>query len=309
MNKYILNSVFVLIFSALTISCADDDPSATYVQLEECIREAELLIADTQEGLEEGNIAPGSKKVLQKRVDWAYFILRNSERDEAYENATVQLKEDIEIFHTNIVSAGIPLFGFGSKMNLGLAKTWQMEESFSIECRIYYTEFAPGDQNIISCEGQSKGWMLRGSGNKVQFYIQQNGWNGLSTPVLELNRWYHIAATYSKNGEITLYLDGVKTNASKCKELIVSDQVDLQAGTSPSYADRYMRGYFQDLSIWNDVRTATEIATDVACNFNGTEEGLKAYWPLNLNVGTDIKDKTGTYTATVTGVTWQKEIN
>lgn len=307
MNKYILGSVFVLIFSTLVMSCSDD-LSASYLKLEECIQEAESLIAVNQEGTEEGNIAPGSKKNLQKRIDWAYFILKNSGRDVAYENAALKLREDIEIFQTNIVSHGIPLFGFGSKMNLGLAEIWQMEESFSIECRVYYTEFAPGDQNIISCEGDGKGWMLRASGNKVQFYIQQNGWNGLSTPLLELNRWYHITATYCRNGEISLYLDGVKTGSSACKELAISNQVDLQIGTAPSYANRYMRGYIQDFSIWSDVRTDKEIAVDIDCGFKGTEEGLKAYWPLNLNVGAEILDKTGGYTATMTDVIWQKEI-
>ena len=307
MNKYIWRSAFVLTLCALIMSCSED-LSVSYLKLEECIREAESLITNTQEGIEEGNIAPGSKKSLQKQIDWAYFILENSGRDEAYENAFLLLQKDIEIFHANVVSSGIPLFGFGAKMNLGLAEMWQMEESFSIECRVYYTEFAPGDQNIVSCEGNGKGWMLRSSGNKIQFYIQQNGWNGLSTSPLELNRWYHIAATYYKNGNISLYLDGVKVGSAACKELSISNQVDLQIGTSPSYADRYMRGYIQDFSIWSDVRTEEEIATDINGGFGGTEEGLKAYWPLNLNVGTDILDKTGTYTATTAGIIWQKMI-
>ena len=159
MNKYIWRSVFVLTLCALIMSCSED-LSVSYLKLEECIREAESLITNTQEGIEEGNIAPGSKKSLQKQIDWAYFILENSGRDEAYENAFLQLQKDIEIFHANVVSSGIPLFGFGSKMNLGLAEMWQMEESFSIECRVYYTEFAPGNQNIVSCEGNGKGWML-----------------------------------------------------------------------------------------------------------------------------------------------------
>lgn len=309
MKKNILKEILTLFMSCiLLLSCSDNDNSAAYVQLENAIQEAELLISNTTEGVEEGNIAPGSKDILQTRIDWAYFILENSGRDKAYENAVVQLTADIEAFHGNIVSAGIPLFGFGSKMNLGLAHTWQMEESFSVECRVRYTEFASGDQNIISCEGNSKGWMLRGSGNKVQFYINQGGWRGLSSPVLELNRWYHIAVTYRKNDKLELYLDGEIVGSTTCLELGISELVDLQAGTAPSYANRYMRGYIQDLSIWSDVRTAEEVSADVACNFTGNEEGLKAYWPLNLNVGTQIEDKTGNYTARMSEITWQTTI-
>lgn len=308
MNKYILRVLFVLVCGTFAMSCSDDDLSTSYLKLEECISEAETLIATSQEGVEEGNIALGSKKELQKRIDWAYSILQNSGTDEAYENALLRLQEDIEAFRSNIVSAGVPLFGLGSKMNLGLAGNWQMEENFSVECRVYYTEFASGDQNIVSCEGNGKGWMLRASGNKVQFYIQQGDWNGLSTPVLELNRWYHIAATYSKNGSISLYLDGVKIGSKACRELTISNEVDLQIGTAPSYANRYMRGYIQDFSIWSDVRTDEEVAADINCEFSISEEGLKAYWPLNLNVGTEILDKMGNYTAITTGIVWQDNV-
>lgn len=79
----------------------------------------------------------------------------------------------------------------------------------------------------------------------------------------------------------------------------------MQAGTAPSYSDRYMRGYIQDLSLWKDVRTAEEVAADINCDFSGTEDGLNAYWPLNLNLGTSITDKTGNHTVNLVDVVWE----
>ncbi len=67
MNKYIWRSVFVLTLCALIMSCSED-LSVSYLKLEECIREAESLITNTQEGIEEGNIAPGSKKVFKNKL-------------------------------------------------------------------------------------------------------------------------------------------------------------------------------------------------------------------------------------------------
>lgn len=46
------------------------------------------------------------------------------------------------------------------------------------------------------------------------------------------------------------------------------------------------------------------MASDVECSFTGTEEGLTAYWPLTLNVGTEITDETGSYVAAMTDVAW-----
>ena len=37
---------------------------------------------------------------------------------------------------------------------------------------------------------------------------------------------------------------------------------------------------------------------------SGTEEGLKAYWPLTLNVGSEITDMTGRHVAKMTDVKW-----
>ena len=152
---------------------------------------------------------------------------------------------------------------------------------------------------------RSKRCTLRSSGNVIQFYINDGNWTGCQTSSLELNRWYHVAATYQKGGGIALYLDGKKVGSSSCGTLQVTPNADLQAGTAPSYSDRYMRGYIQDLSLWKDVRTAEEVAADINCDFSGTEDGLNAYWPLNLNLGTSITDKTGNHTVNLVDVVWE----
>ena len=65
----------------------------------------------------------------------------------------------------------------------------------------------------------------------------------------------------------------------------------MAADPSPEPADRLLRG-------------EAEAAADVTCDFSGTEEGLKAYWPLTLNVGSEITDMTGRHVAKMTDVKW-----
>ena len=110
---------------------------------------------------------------------------------------------------------------------------------------------------VLGKHHQSRSCLLytsRSSGNVIQFYINDGNWTGCQTSSLEWNRWYHVAATYQKCGGIALYLDGKKVGSSSCGTLQVTPNADLQAGTAPSYSDRYMRGYIQDLSLWKDVR-------------------------------------------------------
>ena len=63
-------------------SCSDDEASDAQRTLMEVIREAETLVAEVEEGTSEGDIAPGSKKILQAWIDQAYFIMNNTSREE-----------------------------------------------------------------------------------------------------------------------------------------------------------------------------------------------------------------------------------
>ena len=301
-TTYIWLSVLFIIF---TSGCKEEDMSMAKTDLLNKIQEVESILLNSEEGINEGNYAPGAKSELQTSIDWAYFILENSFQDTAYVNAVSILDEAITNFQSNVVKAGIPNFSAGSKMNLGPCGDWKMEDCFTFECKVRYNEFAAGDQNIISCEGGNGGWMVRSSGNIIQFYINDLGsWNGCTTSTLELNRWYHVAVSYQQGEEISLYLDGKKVSSSPCNKLQLKSSVDLQLGTSPAYADRYMRGCIQQISLWNDVRSEQEISSDVQSVFEGTEEGLEAYWPLDLNLGTEITDATGKHITKLSNIIW-----
>lgn len=302
--KTILKNFATLLCAAfLCCACSDDDNSDARLALQSKIREAEALLAESVEGTEEGNLAPGSKKTLRARIDQAYFIMENTSREEGYANALELLDTAIEFFRTNLVKAGIPYFGIDSKMNLGPASAWGLTEAFTIEMKVRFDEFVARDNNILTTEGGGGAIIIRNNGSSVHYYVYDGGYNGTSYNGLVLNRWHHIAATYRANDKVQLYFDGELVWENACG-VMPTPEIDLQAGTHPLYDDRYMRGNIQHLSIWADVRTPAEIRSDMTGGFNGNEEGLKAYWPLTLNVGTDITDQTGNRIARLTGVAW-----
>ena len=120
-------------------SCSDDEASDAQRTLMEVIREAETLGAEVEEGTSEGDIAPGSKKILQAWIDQAYFIMNNTSREEGYANAAKRLEEAIAAFNANIVKPGIPHFALGSKMNLGASSGWGLEDAFTVEMRVRFS--------------------------------------------------------------------------------------------------------------------------------------------------------------------------
>ena len=149
--KTILKKFATFLCAALVLcACSDDDYSEAHQSLMALIRQAESLVEESTEGIEEGDTAPGSKKALQARIDQAYYIMNNTSRDEGYRNACKQLEEAIKAFRENIVKAGIPYFNAGSKMNLGPAGDWDLTEELTWEMKISFDELAAGEQNVIS---------------------------------------------------------------------------------------------------------------------------------------------------------------
>lgn len=249
--KTILKKFSAFLCAALVLcACSDDDYSEAHQTLMALIRQAESLVEESTEGIEEGDTAPGSKKALQARIDQAYYIMHNTSRDEGYRNACKQLEEAIKAFRENIVKAGIPYFNAGSKMNLGPAGDWDLTEELTWEMKIRFDEFAAGDQNVISCEQGKGAIMIRNNGANLQFYVNDGSWKGGTCCTIELNKWYHITATYKANDKMHFYLDGRLVKSFACGKAIVEPTCNLQLGTAPSYSNRYMRGNIQHVSIW-----------------------------------------------------------
>lgn len=218
--------------------------------------------------------------------------------------------EPVEYVFPTEVEESIPRFGEGSYMNLGPYGDWDLGEEFTVELRARYTELASGDQCIISCEssGPSSGFMLRSSGNKLQFYIGDGGWKGTSYSTLSVGVWYDIAVTYKANTGIALYVNGELKSSGKCGKMNTPTS-RLQVGTSPFYSNRYMRGDVQHVSIWRDAKSAEQIKADVeqGYGFKGGEDGLKAYWPMIVNYGDEVPDQTGQHVAVFNNVKWNKK--
>ena len=72
MKRILKNFAAVLCAALICCACSDDDYTEAHRSLIALIRQAETLVAESVEGIEEGDIAPGSKKILQTRIDQAY---------------------------------------------------------------------------------------------------------------------------------------------------------------------------------------------------------------------------------------------
>lgn len=114
--------------------------------------------------------------------------------------------------------------------------------------------------------------------------------------------WHHVAMTYDGSKSSTgvkMYIDstGVATTAVADTLTGTATPTDsrLLIGArdiNSTGQDRYLDASLDDLRIWADVRTSTEIAENSTSELTGTESNLDGYWRFNEITGsTDTKDR------------------
>ncbi|MEQ8517599.1 MAG: LamG-like jellyroll fold domain-containing protein [Cytophagales bacterium] len=90
--------------------------------------------------------------------------------------------------------------------------------------------------------------------------------------------WHHVAGVYSNSADVAyLYIDGVEedmvTITGDVKIRITSD--DLSIGGNST---RPFNGNIDEVRVWNDARTQTEIRDFMCTKLAGNESNLVAYW-------------------------------
>ncbi|MDB4438944.1 thrombospondin type 3 repeat-containing protein [bacterium] len=122
--------------------------------------------------------------------------------------------------------------------------------------------------------------LLVGDGNTSEFV------NGTNAPAI--GQWAHLAVI--KNGNsITHYLNGASNGTGTITTIPADNNGTMIIG---SRADLFtkMKGSMDELRIWNDARTITEINDNMNKELSGTEAGLVGYY--RFNEGTPNADNT-----------------
>lgn len=94
--------------------------------------------------------------------------------------------------------------------------------------------------------------------------------------------WAHIAVTYDASaGAVEWYRNGISVQSDTgAKTSIFNGNLDFTIGANDQ-PTVYMDGKIDDIRVWNDVRTPTEISNNYQKELVGNEAGLVGYWKLN----------------------------
>lgn len=167
--------------------------------------------------------------------------------------------------------------------------------NISIEAWIYPTDLkdASYKNTIIGNDYwdgvDNEGYVLRfgGSTGDLDFTMSYDCgtntcWKSSSVSnVLTENVWQHVAATYD-GSNVILYVNGEKVLTDPQTTSIVSSPANALIGASPGdIGNRLMVGRIDELRVWNDTRTETEISDKMCQTLIGNEANLVAYYRFN----------------------------
>jgi len=129
--------------------------------------------------------------------------------------------------------------------------------------------------------------------NKMRFQVTSDVTNFTTATsngdaVSATGTWYHMALTFTgATKTIVMYVNG----SSIALTHSVQNAGSVQDGDAPfrvstdgeATTEYYLPASVDDVRIWNDVRSAAQIAANYNCSLDGTETGLVGYWRFDNN--------------------------
>jgi hypothetical protein len=135
--------------------------------------------------------------------------------------------------------------------------------------------FRSGGENV--CLRIGDGGM---DNNMPQFVVTVSGQTKLNANArLSTGKWYHIAGVYD-GSEMKLYINGILDNSRSLSGNIASTTDAFALGSHPGTGTgmRAMDGKLDEVRIWSDARTQSEIIENMCKSLTGNETDLLAYY-------------------------------
>ncbi len=172
---------------------------------------------------------------------------------------------------------------------------------FTIEAWIFADEWkgASWQGSIMTKDNQGpdRGFAFRCGDNGALSFVMavDNTWEEvLSGQVMNAKQWHHVAVVID-NGTMRLYIDGKETAShSYTGTPSLATDLAVHIGASVGFGGRNFAGTIDEVRVWDDARTDSEIEDNMTADLTGTEDNLVVYFPMNEGAGMSAGDATST---------------
>ncbi|MBC8427630.1 LamG domain-containing protein [bacterium] len=103
--------------------------------------------------------------------------------------------------------------------------------------------------------------------------------------------WNHVVAIFdTTNNAITIYINGVEQSLESITDFGFSGTTVWIGGKQNN--SRFFNGRIDEVRVWKELRSETEIRQNMYRELSGSESNLKGYWRFNETSGTTLDDAT-----------------
>jgi len=160
----------------------------------------------------------------------------------------------------------------------------------TVEAWIKLESLPSGSNMVIAGAGNMGGaWdMWVSTSNKLTGRVRfSSDTTATGSTSLVAGVWYHVAMTWNNSTKVVkVYLNGVEDGSATGSGAIQKLSFDVTVGAKSSGTTLYFDGLIDNVMVWSETRSASQIQDDLGTILTGTETNLEGYWKFD-NDATD----------------------
>ncbi|NPD48000.1 LamG domain-containing protein, partial [Lentimicrobium sp. S6] len=124
------------------------------------------------------------------------------------------------------------------------------------------------------------------NGNQILILFDQSRWIPTGTNIG--TGWHHVVLILDSNSDPIVYLDGELVYSDTGQSDPINPVSNSSIGSSQGGSRNLSDGIIDEVRIWNDIRSQSEIQQNMLKTLTGNEDNLVAYYKLDGNVVVDL---------------------
>ncbi|KPA15074.1 hypothetical protein MHK_004719, partial [Candidatus Magnetomorum sp. HK-1] len=187
----------------------------------------------------------------------------------------------------------ISLDGSNDYVAIGNESFFDFSTAMTVEAWFKVNAFTTSYQALI--EKGDDSWRIGrdGSTNNLAFCINSGAQVVKSSGVTNINdgNWHHVAGVLD-SGVLYIYIDGQLDGSNSTSYDIVNSSYSLFIGANEQETGRNFNGLIDEVRVWSEGLSQTEIQANMYKTLNGNEANLASYWRFDESSGITTSDDT-----------------
>ncbi|MBR1522285.1 MAG: Ig-like domain-containing protein, partial [Bacteroidales bacterium] len=263
-----------------------------------------VTAATAAEGTITYTVAPN--ETTEVRNGWIKLTLSKEGKDDIVKEIVVtqQTNTPVQLVEGTVPNMNQKMFG------VTFPDEFASLDATTFEGWVNAVNYNGAQANLPTFMGTENAFLVRFENGKPQIVLGDPVTGGgeikaTASSAMSTGEWHHIAAVYTRNAKVVLYVDGKKVAENNTKDYPVTYNSGVKPGTNDdakigrkfwvgnAFSTRWFNASMSHLRVWSKALTNDEVVASANNRALETAEGLIANWPLTEDKGLKVTDLSG----------------